>query len=99
MVNTNLYHIAQEAVQNAIRHGRADHIVIEMIYRKTWFSLSITDNGTGFDPSRESRGMGLRIMNYRAKLMGASLDIESGDSGTCITLKLPAGALLPMDSP
>jgi PAS domain S-box-containing protein len=93
MVNTNLYHIAQEAVQNAIRHGGAGHIIIEMASRKTWFSLRITDNGTGFDPSKDARGMGIRIMNYRAKLMGASLDIESSDTGTCVTLKLPLNAL------
>jgi PAS domain S-box-containing protein len=93
MVNSNLHHIAQESVQNAIRHGGADHIIIEMASRKTWFSLRIKDNGTGFDPSWESKGMGLRIMNYRAKLMGASLDIESQDTGTCVTLKLPASAL------
>jgi PAS domain S-box-containing protein len=93
MVNTNLYHIAQEAVQNAIRHGGADHIVIEMASRKTWFSLRITDNGTGFDPSKDARGMGIRIMNYRAKLMGASLEIESSDTGTCATLKLPLKTL------
>ncbi len=99
MVNTNLYHIAQEAVQNAIRHGGADHITIEMTSRKTWFSLRITDNGTGFDPSRDFRGMGLRIMNYRAKLMGASLDIESSDTGTRVTLKLPVSALHPPDGP
>jgi PAS domain S-box-containing protein len=99
MVNVNLYHIAQEAVQNAIRHGRAGRIVIEMAQKKTWFSLSITDNGTGFVPSHEFQGMGLRIMNYRAKLMGASLDIESGNTGTCVTLKLPVSALHPPDSP
>ncbi|MDT8378327.1 MAG: cache domain-containing protein [Desulfotignum sp.] len=93
MVNTNLYHIAQEAVQNAIRHGGADHIIIEMASRKTWFSLRITDNGTGFDPSKDARGMGIRIMNYRAKLMGASLEIESSGTGTCVTLKLPLNAL------
>ncbi len=99
MVNSNLYHIAQEAVQNAIRHGDADHIIIEMASRKTWFSLSVTDNGTGFDPSEESRGMGIRIMNYRSKLMGASLDIESGDTGTCVTLKLPVSMLEAADEP
>jgi PAS domain S-box-containing protein len=99
MVNVNLYHIAQEAVQNAVRHGRAGRIVIEMAQKKTWFSLSITDNGTGFVPSHEFQGMGLRIMNYRAKLMGASLDIESGNNGTCVTLKLPASALYPPGKP
>lgn len=93
MVNSNIYHIAQEAVQNAIRHGGADHIVIEMAYRNMSFSLAVTDNGTGFVSSGESPGMGFRIMNYRAKLMGGSLDIESSDTGTCVTLKLPVSAL------
>jgi signal transduction histidine kinase len=93
MVNSNIYHIAQEAVQNAIRHGGADHIVIEMAYRNMSFSLAVKDNGTGFAPSGESSGMGLRIMNYRTKLMGGSLDIESSDTGTCVTLKLPVSAL------
>ncbi|MCA1792282.1 MAG: cache domain-containing protein [Desulfotignum sp.] len=95
MVNINLYHITQEAVQNAIRHGNADRILIEMKYEKTLFLLSITDNGTGIVPSEEARGMGMRIMNYRAKLMGASLDIDSGPTGTCVTLKLPVSALHP----
>ncbi len=98
MVNVNLYHIAQEAVQNAIRHGRSDRIVIELAQKKTWFSLRITDNGTGFVPSQEFQGMGLRIMNYRAKLMGASLEIESNGTDTCVTLKLPISALQPPDA-
>jgi signal transduction histidine kinase len=98
MVNSHIYHIAQEAVQNAIRHGGADHIVIEMAYQKMSFSLSVTDNGTGFVCSGESPGMGLHIMNYRAKLMGGSLDIESGDTGTCVTLKLPVSALHPPEN-
>jgi len=99
MVNSNIYHIAQEAVQNAIRHGGADHIIIEMACRKATFSLAVTDNGSGFVPSGEYRGMGLRIMNYRAKLMGASLDIESADTGTIVTLKLPVSLLWTQDGP
>jgi signal transduction histidine kinase len=43
--------------------------------------------------------MGLRIMNYRAKLMGASLDIESADTGTIVTLKLPVSVLWIQDGP
>jgi signal transduction histidine kinase len=99
MVNSNIFHIAQEAVQNAIRHGGADHIIIEMACRKATFSMSVTDNGSGFVPSGEYRGMGLRIMNYRAKLMGASLDIESADTGTIVTLKLPVSGLWIQDGP
>ncbi|MBW2655593.1 MAG: cache domain-containing protein [Deltaproteobacteria bacterium] len=90
----NLYHIAQEAVQNAIRHGKADKIEIIIRIQKNLFFLSVKDNGVGMDSSKETNGMGLRIMNYRAKLIGASLLINSDDtsSGTQVTLALPLKA-------
>ncbi|MCK5163326.1 MAG: cache domain-containing protein, partial [Desulfobacula sp.] len=94
MVTINLYHIAQEAVQNAIRHGKADKIIIIMEKHGGQFLLSVKDNGIGMNPSKETNGMGLRIMNYRANLIGASLSINSGDtSGTRVNLALPLNAL------
>jgi len=94
VMTTNLYHIAQEAVQNAIRHGRADQIRIIMSEKKDQFLLSVTDNGSGMDTSRQTNGMGLRIMNHRAKLIGASLMVEStAGAGTRVDLALPLSAL------
>ncbi|MCD4677633.1 MAG: PAS domain S-box protein [Desulfobacula sp.] len=94
MVTINLYHIAQEAVQNAIRHGKADKITIIMEKHEGQFLLSVKDNGTGMNPAKETNGMGLRIMNYRANLIGASLSINSGEpSGTRVNLALPLNAL------
>ena len=94
MVTINLYHIAQEAVQNAIRHGKADKIEIIIKIQENLFLLSVKDNGLGMDPSKETDGMGLRIMNYRAKLIGASLLINSDDtSGVRVNLALPLNAL------
>ena len=94
MVSINLYHIAQEAVQNAIRHGKADAIRIIMERQDNQFFLTVADNGMGIDPSRQTNGMGLRIMNYRAKLIGASLQVHpDAVSGTRVKLALPLNAL------
>ena len=90
METIHLYHITGEAVRNAVRHGRADTITIEVDKQDQSFSLTIRDNGTGLDPDRESRGMGLRIMNYRAKIMGGSLQVHSqSGEGTRVELRLP----------
>jgi PAS domain S-box-containing protein len=96
MVNVNLYHIVQEAVQNAIRHGNAREITILMEACKDQFRLIIKDDGCGMTHSQESAGMGLRIMHYRAKLMGASLRISSGSGGhqgVKITIAMPLETL------
>ncbi|MBU1343285.1 MAG: cache domain-containing protein [Proteobacteria bacterium] len=93
MVTINVYHIAQEAVQNAVRHGKADKIQIIMNQQENQFFLCVKDNGVGMDLSRQTNGMGLRIMNYRAKLIGASLKIHSDEKGTSIRLILPLSAL------
>jgi len=93
MMTVNLYHIVQEAVQNAVRHGKADNIQIIMKQLKNRFFVSVKDNGNGFDPLKTSNGMGLRIMNYRAKLMGARLFIRSNHIETRIELTLPLKAL------
>ncbi|MDD9302126.1 MAG: cache domain-containing protein [Desulfobacter sp.] len=94
MVTLNLYHIAGEAVRNAIRHGRADKIIISMALKDNQFEFGIQDNGNGIDPDPESKGMGLRIMNYRAKIVGASLVISRDrGKGTLVKLTMPAAAL------
>ncbi len=94
MVTLNLYHIAGEAVRNAIRHGNADVILISMKLKESQFSFCIQDNGSGIDPAPGSKGMGLRIMNYRAKIIGGSLIVSSDkEKGTRVKLTLPEGAL------
>ncbi len=94
MVTINLYHIAGEAVRNAIRHGHATHIDISMEVREDQFKFSIRDNGRGLEPETDHTGMGLRIMNYRAKIVGASLMISSDrEKGTRIKLSMPMAAL------
>ena len=88
---THLYRIAQEAVTNAIKHGHAGEIVIDLEHGEGQLMLSIQDNGIGFpDVIGRGEGMGLRIMNYRANMIGAILAIEKKQGGgTSVICRLP----------
>ena len=90
-VSTHLYHIAQEALNNAIRHGKARRIVITLSRRGGEGELMIGDNGAGIAArSVSSSGMGLHIMGYRARMIGGSLDIGPGpERGTIVRCVLP----------
>ena len=85
----HLYYIAQEAVLNAIRHGKATHVAISISGAKERFILHIQDNGLGFRwPPAGSAGMGIGIMRYRARVIGATLDLKSEpNQGTQITVQ------------
>jgi PAS domain S-box-containing protein len=73
----HLYRIAQEAVTNAAQHGHADHVRVSLCHDGDRGLLRIEDNGTGFSPAlHQSKGLGLRIMHYRAQMMTGSLRIE-----------------------
>ena len=74
---TNLYRIAQEGVYNAVRHAQADTVDLQVKVTGTDIDLLVSDNGRGFDPSRTARGMGLRIMRFRAQMIGGYMAVES----------------------
>jgi signal transduction histidine kinase len=78
----HLYRIAQEAASNAIRHGRARNLVISLDATSHCLMLSVTDDGAGLAAdARAKNGMGLRIMAYRAGLIGATFDIQNLPAG------------------
>jgi PAS domain S-box-containing protein len=78
----HLYRLAQEAVTNAIKHGRARNITIGLDVVKEGGVLTIRDDGRGFDVIPKSQsGLGLRIMSYRAKMIGGSLNVRSSRNG------------------
>ena len=85
----HLYYIAQEAVLNAVRHGKATDVAISITGARDRFTLNIQDNGTGFQlPMTGSAGMGIRIMRYRARVIGATLDLKSQpNQGTQISVQ------------
>ena len=92
-VATHLYRIAQEAVTNAVKHGLAQEIEIELSSNAHHTVLSVKDNGTGLPaPDSKHDGMGLRIMTYRADMIGGSLDIQNDQTtgGTIVTCTIPA---------
>jgi two-component system, LuxR family, sensor kinase FixL len=85
---THLFRLAQEAVSNAIKHGRAKRISIRLKEDRGRMILSVIDNGSGFpEKLPKSKGMGLRIMRSRAGMIGGTLAFErnagGGASVTC----------------
>ncbi len=84
LVADHLYRIAQEAVSNAIRHGRSSEIIVTVDCDQTGLSLSIADNGKGIGDFGSITGSGLRIMRYRAHQIGASLEFACRRGGGAI---------------
>jgi PAS domain S-box-containing protein len=74
----HLYYIAQEAVANAAKHGQAKHVYISLQPFKDHYALTVEDDGVGFAlATSRHAGMGLRIMDYRARVIGATLEVKS----------------------
>lgn len=94
-ISTHLYRIAQEAVNNAMRHGPASEIAITLSAGAGEGTLTIEDDGPGFSATgANNSGMGLRIMNYRAGMIGGSIRVQKGElRGTSVacTFPLPNG--------
>lgn len=86
----HLYRIAQEAINNAVKHAEAEHIWIRLATDGDTLRLSVRDNGRGLpDASSATDGLGQRVMQYRADLIGATLTIKSAPSnGTLVTCRL-----------
>jgi signal transduction histidine kinase len=92
-IATHLYRIAQEAVNNAIKHSGASTIGIHLNYAEGVLQLEVRDNGKGIPDLRErNSGMGLHIMDYRARSIGAELSIRGSAKGTSVLCRLPQGA-------
>ncbi len=90
-VATHLYHITQEAVNNAIKHGKARHLVIALGAAGGRGALTVSDDGSGIQKlPGAGTGMGLHIMNYRAKMIGGVLEVKSGKPhGTVVSCAFP----------
>ncbi len=102
-VATHLYRIAQEATTNAVRHGRAKHILIGLSCGGDQGTLTVQDDGTGFSeadtmvddagrvgstdtPDGAAKGMGLPIMNHRARVIGGELTIRRRPEGGALLM-------------
>jgi signal transduction histidine kinase len=91
-VEEGLYRVAQEALNNILKHARASSVAVSLSQSQEVVTLEIIDNGTGFDPlaARERGGFGLRGMEERAARLGGQLVIDSTPGkGTRIQVEIP----------
>jgi signal transduction histidine kinase len=88
-VSLQLYRIAQEAVSNAIRHGKASSILIDLVVAGGRLIMTIEDNGIGIAQPLPQNGLGLQTMSYRARLVGGTLSVEPIPGGTVVTCSVP----------
>jgi signal transduction histidine kinase len=89
---THAYRIVQEALTNVIRHSRATEVTIRLEASDAELHLSVDDNGRGFTalPSDGVGGLGLKIMRYRAQMMGGDLTVEPSErGGACVRCACP----------
>jgi signal transduction histidine kinase len=92
-VAMHFYRIAQEALGNAMKHGGADVIRIVLTASDDGLTLTVTDDGKGWEPDEATPGMGLRTMTYRAQAIGATLEISRGpEGGTVVSCTRPISA-------
>ena len=88
-----LYRIAQEAVRNAIEHGAARRVLIQLTVSDGDVVLTVQDDGAGFNTKTSCHGMGLRIMRHRARCIGASYEVRPGpNKGTIVFCRVPRQA-------
>lgn len=93
LIATQLYRIAQESLNNALKHASPDLIEILLTQEQQQITLEIRDNGVGLDSESprddpiQGRGLGLRIMEYRASVLGGVLEFRNNTPGSGMTLR------------
>ena len=90
-----VFRIVQEAVNNILKHSRANRVIVVLKSQRRTISLAIKDNGLGFDPKKNSQGgesaMGLRLIREMVESLNGTLEIHSSPGkGTKILVTLPA---------
>jgi signal transduction histidine kinase len=90
-----LYRIVQEALNNAVRHARAESVAVDVNATDGTVTVTVRDDGVGFDPAARAireRRLGLTSMRERAESLGGTLTIESAPrSGTTVRVEVPGG--------
>ena len=82
-----------EAVRNAVEHGAARKMLIQLTFGHRDMLLTVQDDGEGFDTKTNGHGMGLRIMRYRAQCIGSSCQVHTGASkGITVYCRAPLEA-------
>ncbi|SOE21706.1 Signal transduction histidine kinase [Spirosomataceae bacterium TFI 002] len=88
-INICLFRIAQECLNNGIKHSQADSILLVITDEGNFVNLYYSDDGVGFDPSIEHNGSGLRNMQARVDVLKGTFAISTGEEGTNIEVNIP----------
>jgi signal transduction histidine kinase len=98
ILSIHLFRIAQEALSNALKHGHAKSVVIALEVSDGAWSLRVSDDGVGFNPlPGERKGMGLKIMRYRARMISGKFEIQpNSPSGTVVVCTIEKGSVASM---
>jgi len=92
-VHNAFYRIAQEAINNVLKHSHAEKLSVRFAQEEPWAELALADDGRGFEMGQSRGGLGLGNMRERAEGVGAALEIESAPgAGTRVTLRWRAPA-------
>lgn len=81
---STLYRIIQELLNNIIKHAEATQALVQINFHEDEISVSVEDNGKGFDPKATTEGIGLKNINARVKMLEGEFDIKSSEKGTYI---------------
>jgi DNA-binding LacI/PurR family transcriptional regulator/signal transduction histidine kinase len=84
-----LYRIAQEALANALKHSGSDLVILRLVCGEGFVRVEVRDFGRGFAADSVGKGMGTRIMRYRADSIGARLEVSSLNPGICVSCTMP----------
>jgi signal transduction histidine kinase len=95
-IEAAIYFVCLEALQNVTKHAMASHVQITLHSRKTALSFDITDDGAGFDVTKDAKGSGLRNMTDRIDAIGGRLEIRSAARGTTVSGVIPIRAMEPV---
>ncbi len=85
----SIFRIVQEALANISRHSKATATSVMLEYAAEFLKLQVSDNGIGYDPHTVKKGLGLRSISERVAENGGEMEVDSGESGTTITLRFP----------
>lgn len=96
-ISTTLYRVVQESLTNIQKHAKASNVVIELVINQAWLTLTISDNGKGFDTSAsidnqtnfDECGIGLRNLAERIEYHSGIFKVTSTAKGTSVTAKIP----------
>jgi signal transduction histidine kinase len=98
-LETTVYRVVQEALNNVVKHARADSARVSIRAADEVLEIEVEDDGVGFDVDMATGGFGLAGMRERISLAGGTLEIRSGDGGTSLRARLLAAGVASYAAP